>query len=67
MYTAPPHRRINLKLSEAQHDALERLSEERDVPVQHLIRAGIAAVTGVPDEIRRNRRYDRDYARGETT
>lgn len=67
MYQAPPIRRINLSLPEVQHDALERLSKERDVPVQQLIRAGVAAVTGVPDPIRKNHRYDREYVRGEKT
>jgi hypothetical protein len=57
MYTAPPTHRINLKLTDEQHVALERLSKERDTTVQHLIRSGIAAVTGVPDEIRKARRY----------
>lgn len=60
MYTAPPHRRINLKLSRDQHAALVKLSKDRDVTVQGLIRSGITAVTGVPDEIRRDRRYRRD-------
>ncbi len=59
MYKSPPIHRINLSLPQAQHDALERLSKERDVSVQHLIRAGVAAVTGVPDPIRRDRRYRR--------
>jgi hypothetical protein len=57
MNTAPPADRINLKITQAQHAALKKLSEERDMTVQAVIRTGIAAVTGVPDEIRRDRRY----------
>jgi hypothetical protein len=67
MYQAPPVHRINLSLPEVQHDALDRLSKERNVPVQQLIRAGIAAVTGVPDPIRKTRRYGREYVRGGKT
>lgn len=57
MYTAIPHKRINLRVPAEQHAELVRLSKERDVTVQALIRSGIAAVTGVPDEMRRDRRY----------
>jgi hypothetical protein len=63
MYQKQPQSQINLRVPEPQHDALKRLAKQRGVTVQHLVRAGIAAVTGVPDEIRRNR----GYARGKKT
>jgi len=53
MYLAPPHDRINLKIGKGQHAALKKLSRERNQSVQSLIASGIAAVTGVPDDINR--------------
>lgn len=53
MYTQQPTDRINLRVPIAQHHVLKRLSQERGVTVQALIRAGIAAVTGEPDPLRR--------------
>jgi hypothetical protein len=65
MNTKPAQAFVNLRLTVDQHDALARLSRERDVTVSNLIRAGVAAVTGVPDEIEGHRHYR--HQRGGTT
>ena len=52
-------RHINLRIPADQHAALAAVAAERDVTVQHLIRGGIALVTGVPDSMNRRPYGDR--------
>ena len=46
-----PQTNMNLRIAISQKQALKRVARERGVTVQHLIRSGIAAVTGEPDPI----------------
>lgn len=54
---AAPKQPINLKVSVDQHAALTEMAKDRDCTVQHLIRAQIATLTGVPDPYRKDRHY----------
>jgi predicted DNA binding CopG/RHH family protein len=53
MYKSNPHPQtnMNLRIAISQKQALKRTARQRGVTVQHLIRQGIAAMTGEPDPI----------------